>query len=136
MGTIQFGFDNGLLFIGDKLTGEINLCDREIRSYDEEKSELPHSKLSAGVSRIISEKNELHVKYDRLLKDYELARHECKQKDTYIKELEEKQEKLLKELLTMKSEVENVREENKHILKSYKDSEEKLFAIKEIVSGN
>lgn len=136
MGNIKFGFDNGLLFIGDKLTGEINLCDRKIRFYDEEENKLPQSKLSAGVSRIISEKNELHVKYDRILKDYELARHECKQKDVYIKELEEKQEKLLKELLAMKSEVENVREENKHILKSYKDSEERLFVIKEIVSSN
>lgn len=134
MGTIQFGFDNGLLFIGDKLTGEINLCDREIRFYDEKKSELPQSKLSAGVSRIIYEKNEMQVKYDRLLKDYELSRHECKQKDTYIKELEEKQKKLLKELLTMKSEVENVREENKHVLKLCKDSESKLDAIRNIIS--
>ena len=127
---MKFEFNDGFLLAGGKVIAEINAL--EENSIDT----LFDSKMSAGVSRIVSEKNELHVKYDRLLKDYELARHECKQKDVYIKELEEKQEKLLKELLAMKSEVENVREENKHILESYKDSEERLFTIKEIVSGN
>lgn len=87
------------------------------------------AKLSAGVTRIIHEKNELHVKYDRLLKDYELSRHEIKQKDAYIKELEEKQEKLLREL-------ENLREEKTYVLEMWKNSENKLVAIKDIIYGD
>lgn len=56
-----------------------------------------NKKAAAGISRLISEKAELQVKYDRLLKDYELARHECKQKTEHIGKLEEKQEELLTE---------------------------------------
>lgn len=125
----KFNTYDALLLIGDGFADKINLNVREMHFLDEEKSELPHSKLSTGVSRIISEKNELHVKYDRLLKDYELARHECKQKDVYIKELEREQEKLLRELNSLRGEKE-------YVLKLCKDSESKLLAIKEIVSGN
>lgn len=56
------------------------------------------AKLSAGVTRIIHEKIELQLKYDRLLKDYELARHECKQKTEHIEKLEEEHERLLKKI--------------------------------------
>lgn len=87
------------------------------------------AKLSAGVTRIINEKNELQVKYDTLRKDYELSRHEIKQKDVYIKELEEKQEKLLREL-------ENLRGEKTYVLEMYKNSERKLVAIKDIIYGD
>lgn len=115
---MKFEFNDGFLLAGGKVIAEINAL--EENSID---------------TLFDSKKNELREKYETLLKDYALASHECEQKDKYIKELEEKQEKLLKELLAMKSEVENVRGENKHILESYKDSEEKLFTIKEIISG-
>lgn len=120
---MKFEFNDGFLLAGVKVIAEINALE------ENSIGTLFDSKMSAGVSRIIHEKNELQVKYDRLLKDYELARHECKQKDTYIKELEEKQEKLLRELNSL-------REEKEYVLKLFKDSENKLIAIKEIVSCN
>jgi vacuolar-type H+-ATPase subunit I/STV1 len=120
---MKFEFNDGFLLAGGKVIAEINAL--EENSIDT----LSDSKMSAGVSRIIHEKNELQLKYDRLLKDYELSRHEIKQKDVYIKELEEKQEKLLREL-------ENLRGEKTYVLEMCKNSEGKLLAIKEIIYGN
>lgn len=57
-----------------------------------------NKKAASGISQLISEKSELQVKYDRLLKDYELARHECKQKTEHIEKLEEEHESLLKKI--------------------------------------
>lgn len=71
------------------------------------------AKLSAGVTRIIHEKNELQLKYDRLLKDYNLARHECYQKEEHIRNLEEKQEELLKENSVLRERLELLENENR-----------------------
>lgn len=71
-----------------------------------------NSKVSAGVERIILAKNELEVKYDRLLKDYELARHEVKQKTEHIGKLEKEQEELLKENIALR---EVIAEQNERI---------------------
>lgn len=68
------------------------------------------AKLSAGVTRIIHEKNELQLKYDRLLKDYALLRHECKQKEELIKALEEVQEGLLRKNHVLFEAVEDYKE--------------------------
>lgn len=68
------------------------------------------AKLSAGVTRIIHEKNELQLKYDRLLKDYALLRHECKQKEELIKTLEEVQEGLLRKNHVLLETVEDYKE--------------------------
>lgn len=68
------------------------------------------AKLSAGVTRIIHEKNELQLKYDRLLKDYALLRHECKQKEELIKTLEEVQEGLLRKNHVLFEAVEDYKE--------------------------
>lgn len=68
------------------------------------------AKLSAGVTRIIHEKNELQVKYDMLWKDYALLRHECKQKEELIKTLEEVQEGLLRKNHVLFEAVEDYKE--------------------------
>lgn len=93
------------------------------------------AKLSAGVTRTIHEKNELQLKYDRLLKDYELARHECKQKTEHIEELEEKQEELLEKISALQGECQRLYEENLHISKSCGLAGEKLDAIRNIISS-
>lgn len=120
---MKFEFNDGFLLAGGKVIAEINALE------ENSIGTLFDSKMSAGVSRIISEKNELQLKYDRLLKDYELSRHECKQKDVCIKELEEKQENLLREL-------ENLRGEKTYVLEMWKNSENKLVAIKDIIYGD
>jgi chromosome segregation ATPase len=71
------------------------------------------AKLSAGVTRIIHEKNELQLKYDRLLKDYNLARHECKLRDEHIDKLKEEREKLLEENSVLRERLELLENDNR-----------------------
>lgn len=86
---MKFEFNGEFLLADGKVIAEINAPEGTAGT-------LSDSKTSAGVTRIIHEKNELQLKYDRLLKDYELARHECKQKTEHIEKLEEEHEGLLK----------------------------------------
>lgn len=104
---MKFEFNDGFLLAGGKVIAEINAL--EENSIDT----LFDSKMSAGVTRIIHEKIELQVKYDRLLKDYELARHECKQKTEHIRKLEEKQEKLLEENSVLRERLELLENESR-----------------------
>lgn len=64
------------------------------------------AKLSAGVTRIIHEKNELQLKY-------ELARHECYQKEEHIRNMKKKQEELLKENSVLRERLELLENENR-----------------------
>jgi predicted nuclease with TOPRIM domain len=125
---MKFEFNDGFLLAGGKVIAEISAL--EENSIDT----LFDSKMSAGVSRIISEKKELHVKYDRLLKEYELARHECKLRDEHIDKLEEKQEELLGKISALQGECQRLYEENLHISKSCGLAGEKLDAIRNIIS--
>ena len=162
---MKFEFNDGFLLAGGKVIAEINAL--EEKAIDT----LFDSKMSAGVSRIISEKNELQLKYDRLLKDYELARHECKQKTEHIEKLEEEHESLLKKISKLHEEqagfdnaysvlkdeickkdvcikeleekqenllreLENLRGEKTYVLEMWKNSENKLVAIKDIIYGD
>lgn len=88
---MKFEFNGEFLLADGKVIAEINAPEGTAGT-------LSDSKTSAGVTRIIHEKNELQLKYDRLLKDYELARHECKQKTEHIEKLEEEHEGLLKKI--------------------------------------
>ena len=125
---MKFEFNDGFLLAGGKVIAEINAL--EENSIDT----LFDSKMSAGVSRIIHEKNELQLKYDRLLKDYELARHECYQKEEHIRNLKEKQEELLEKISALQGECQRLYEENLHISKSCGLAGEKLVAIRNIIS--
>lgn len=93
------------------------------------------AKLSAGVTRIIHEKNELQVKYDRLLKDYELALHECKQKTEHIGKLEEKQEELLDKISALQENFEFIKSENEFYAKRIELLCGILDSIKKLVDG-
>lgn len=104
---MKFEFNDGFLLAGGKVIAEINALE------ENSIGTLFDSKMSAGVTRIIHEKNELQLKYDRLLKDYELARHECYQKEEHIRNLKKKQEELLKENSVLRERLELLENDNR-----------------------
>lgn len=100
---IDIRFNDGFLLADGKVIAEIT-------TPADKAEDFFNYKTGAGIARIINGKNELQVKYDRLLKDYELARHECKQKDEHIVKLEQEQEELLKKNSALCEKIEDYRE--------------------------
>lgn len=94
-----------------------------------------NKKAAAVISRLISEKSELQLKYDRLLKDYELARHECKQKTEHIGKLEEKKEELLDKISALQENFEFIKSENEFYAKRIELLCGILDSIKKLVDG-
>ena len=92
-----------------------------------------NKKAAAGISRLVSEKSELQVKYDRLLKEYELARHECKLRDEHIDNLKEEQEELLKKISVLRGAIEEKEDHLQMVHKKNCYLYEKLDSIRELL---